>query len=305
VVSVRQAIKRQVRRRVPAPLLFAARGAVTATTSRRARAAFERAGETPRWLDPSRLPELERRYPRVPAYDYDPDAYWRRGEERARTLGKYLSDTSPRTLEIGAGDGMVGFHLSRAGARATAVDISSGVFDFDGRARQAGVEFILADASELPLEDGTFDLVCSYNGFEHFADPQKVLREMIRVTRPGGCVYVWFGPLYFSAYGQHATAGFSLPFCHHLFERSVLDACVSERGAKHIPHDTLNRWAVQDFRDLWASHREYMEPDTYREYPEHRGTGLISEFPSCFRSKTNRFDDLIIASIEGAFTRIT
>lgn len=298
-----EVLKRQVRRYVPAAVLQSAKRAITEVASRRVRRAFERAGPEPNWLEPSLLSELESRYPRVPPYRYDPDSYRLRGQERARKLARYLPAAGARTVEVGAADGMVSYHLKRAGARATAVDLTPRVFDHDGRARDAGVEFVQADASEIPLPTAEVDLVCSYNAFEHFADPQTVLREMLRVTRPGGVVYLWFGPLYPSAYGQHQMQALTLPFCHYLFERPVIDAYIAQRDGRPIPYESLNEWSVRDFRALWTAHEAYMTPRDYREMPEYRGTRLIGEFPSCFRSKTESFEDLVLATIEGAFTR--
>jgi ubiquinone/menaquinone biosynthesis C-methylase UbiE len=38
----------------------------------------------------------------------------------------------------------------------------------------------------MDFEDGTFDLVFSYDSFEHFEEPSKDFEEIIRVAKPGG-----------------------------------------------------------------------------------------------------------------------
>jgi SAM-dependent methyltransferase len=48
----------------------------------------------------------------------------------------------------------------------------------------------VADAHELPFEDGSFDGAWSDRTFQHLADPAKALRELVRVTRGGGNVVV-------------------------------------------------------------------------------------------------------------------
>ncbi len=48
---------------------------------------------------------------------------------------------------------------------------------------------IIADVSELPFADGTFDAVVSESLLEHVPDPQKVVSEMRRVLRPEGILY--------------------------------------------------------------------------------------------------------------------
>ena len=64
---------------------------------------------------------------------------------------------------------------------------------------------MVADGYLLPLADGTADVCFSSNVLEHVADPQTFLSEMIRVTRPGGLVYVAFTNWY-SPWGGHETA---------------------------------------------------------------------------------------------------
>ncbi len=57
----------------------------------------------------------------------------------------------------------------------------------------------------LPFRDGSFDVVYSSNVLEHVRDPWTMADEMMRVTRPGGLVFLsytlWFGP-----WGGHETA---------------------------------------------------------------------------------------------------
>src|SRR4029078_6337893 len=57
---------------------------------------------------------------------------------------------------------------------------------------------VVADEYLLPLADAVADVTFSSNVLEHVADPQTFLSEMVRVTRPGGLIYVsvtnWFSP---------------------------------------------------------------------------------------------------------------
>lgn len=60
------------------------------------------------------------------------------------------------------------------------------------RARRAGLgsrcRFVQGDAMALPFADGSFDLTTCQTVLIHLADPKGALREMMRVTRPGGLV---------------------------------------------------------------------------------------------------------------------
>jgi SAM-dependent methyltransferase len=70
-----------------------------------------------------------------------------------------------------------------------AVDLSRTMLARTDRLGVAGVETVLADASELPVHDGTADVVMAYNGLHHFADAPGSLREAMRVLRPHGSLH--------------------------------------------------------------------------------------------------------------------
>jgi SAM-dependent methyltransferase len=305
--AARRALKEAIRRRIPVslvPVLLEGKRRYAGARTRGARRAFATAQRAPEWLDAGLLPELQQRYRGAVStcYGYDPDSLERRGAERFRVLSRLLSGRGTRTLEIACADGMVSYHLAGAGARATALDLTDALFD--DRARKAGVRLVQADAVEMPFPAGQFDLVCSFNAFEHVADPEAVLAEAARVTQPGGAVYLLFGPLYWSSYGLHASLSITVPFCHVLFERSVLESYVAERDLRPIPFATLNGWRVGQFRDLWRRHAASLKPERYGEIPSLHGIDLIAEHPSCFRSKTDEFDDLLVANIEACFRRL-
>ena len=52
------------------------------------------------------------------------------------------------------------------------------------------IELQMADVHALPFEDATFDVTHAHQVLQHVADPVQALREMARVTRPGGIVAV-------------------------------------------------------------------------------------------------------------------
>lgn len=49
---------------------------------------------------------------------------------------------------------------------------------------------VLADASKLPFADSTFDVVCSEQVIEHVPDGKAMAQELIRITKPGGLIYL-------------------------------------------------------------------------------------------------------------------
>lgn len=46
--------------------------------------------------------------------------------------------------------------------------------------------YLIADASKLPFDDNTFDLITSFDNLEHIKEYKEVIKEMVRVLKPGG-----------------------------------------------------------------------------------------------------------------------
>jgi SAM-dependent methyltransferase len=94
-------------------------------------------------------------------------------------------------LDVGSGTGALAFAIAEAlpSVRVTGVDPSSAyVRNALARTTSDRVRFLVGDAQALDLPDATFDATLSLLAMNFFPDPAKALREMIRVTRPGGMV---------------------------------------------------------------------------------------------------------------------
>ncbi|MBO1420090.1 methyltransferase domain-containing protein, partial [Streptomyces sp. FH025] len=100
-------------------------------------------------------------------------------------------------LDVGCGPGTITADLAELvgpSGRVVAVDTSAEVLEqaagyVAGRGA-ANVEFALADVHRLPYRDGEFDVVHAHQVLQHVADPVGALRELRRVTAPGGVVAV-------------------------------------------------------------------------------------------------------------------
>jgi demethylmenaquinone methyltransferase / 2-methoxy-6-polyprenyl-1,4-benzoquinol methylase len=92
-------------------------------------------------------------------------------------------------LDVAAGTGTSSLPLAMAGARVTVSDPSPGM-RAAGRRRHPQLDFVAADALDLPFADATFDAVTIVFGLRNIGDPQRALREMARVCRPGGRLVV-------------------------------------------------------------------------------------------------------------------
>jgi 2-polyprenyl-3-methyl-5-hydroxy-6-metoxy-1,4-benzoquinol methylase len=101
-----------------------------------------------------------------------------------------------RFLDAGCGDGRylaaLASHPGRP-ARIAGADIAERMLETARRtAAEAGVEaeLVRANVEALPFADATFDLVLCTQVLEHLLDPQAGLRELARVTTPGGALLV-------------------------------------------------------------------------------------------------------------------
>ncbi len=97
-----------------------------------------------------------------------------------------------RAIDSAAGTGALAFALAPLVREVVAVDLVPELLA-EGRARAAAfsnVTFVEGDATALPAADGAFDLATTIRSLHHIADPVGALRELARVTRPGGTVVV-------------------------------------------------------------------------------------------------------------------
>ena len=113
--------------------------------------------------------------------------WWRR---TARSFATILSQPDAQVLDLCCGTGDMAFALSRRGAQSHIVgaDFSHAMLVLaSAKSRGHGpVQWIEADALNLPFRDQSFDLVTSAFGFRNLADYDAGLREIARVLRPGG-----------------------------------------------------------------------------------------------------------------------
>ncbi|HJQ05040.1 MAG TPA: class I SAM-dependent methyltransferase [Nocardioides sp.] len=116
---------------------------------------------------------------------------WRTAENSAAYLLPHLRPTDS-LLDVGAGPGTITADLARHVASVTATEVGpKEVTLARATATERGVtniEFAEADVHALPYADDTFDVVHAHQVLQHVGDPVQALREMARVTKPGGIV---------------------------------------------------------------------------------------------------------------------
>ncbi|KQV71609.1 ubiquinone biosynthesis methyltransferase UbiE [Nocardioides sp. Root122] len=92
-------------------------------------------------------------------------------------------------LDLAAGTGCSSEPFLTHGATAVPCDFSVGMLR-QGKKDRPSLPFVAGDGTRLPFLDDTFDAVTISYGLRNFVDPVAGLKEMLRVTRPGGRLVV-------------------------------------------------------------------------------------------------------------------
>jgi SAM-dependent methyltransferase len=199
------------------------------------------------------------------SFDVSADAYDRFMGRYSRTLSPQLADLAgvaagQRAVDVGCGSGMLTAELvARLGAGSVAAIDPSAPFVEAIRRRFPGVDVRQATAEELPFGDGEFDAALSQLVVHFMRDPVAGLREMARVTRPGGAVAasVWdlgggrapISPFWRAAVAldpdardEMAVAGGRAGHLEALFaEAGIEDVRGAEQPAV-VEHQTFDEW---------------------------------------------------------------
>ena len=131
----------------------------------------------------------------------DPELFYR--ELAADSIGqvaRYASLTGRTVLDVGGGPGYFTKAFLTRGARCLLVEPD--VAAVQSVSPELAVR---GDGMALPVADAAVDVCFSSNVLEHVRDPRAMLAEMIRVTRPGGVIYLAFTN-WFSPWGGHEMA---------------------------------------------------------------------------------------------------
>ena len=96
-----------------------------------------------------------------------------------------------RILNVGCGTGGFNVLASTAGAQTVGIDESWEAIAICGlKAAKAGGAFLQAHSERLPFCDGAFDFVYCFSVIEHVHSVEESIHEIVRVTRPGGVIYL-------------------------------------------------------------------------------------------------------------------
>jgi SAM-dependent methyltransferase len=159
----------------------------------------------------------------------EPDRFYSAlAEDSVNQLALYTPLDGRAVLDVGGGPGYFADAFRAAGAHYIGVDPDTGELSARG---DPAAGMVRASGLALPFATGGLDVCYSSNVLEHVPDPARMIREMVRVTRPGGTVFISFTP-WWSPWGGHETAPW-----HYLGGRYARRRYVRRTG-----HEPKNRF---------------------------------------------------------------
>ncbi|MET4224158.1 demethylmenaquinone methyltransferase [Oerskovia enterophila] len=108
---------------------------------------------------------------------------------RKQTVDAVAALPGERVLDLAAGTGTSSEPFADEGVEVVPCDFSVGMLQV-GKRRRPDLPFVAGDATALPFADESFDAVTISFGLRNVVDTDAALREMLRVTRPGGRIVI-------------------------------------------------------------------------------------------------------------------
>ena len=130
-----------------------------------------------------------------------------------------------RVLDVGCGDGIMALGVCEASGRTVVgTDLTEAFKTLPGRVAQVmgkghaipdRLQFVRGQAGQaLPFPDDHFDAGYSWSVFEHVDGVEPLLRDVLRVLKPGALFFLQIEPLYYSAFGSHLKRLVPEPWAH-------------------------------------------------------------------------------------------
>lgn len=248
---------------------------------------------TPQVYDDDRIfNDLKSSYTQWWDYGFDDYNKWSRGIERTVDLLKLEELRRPglSIFEAACGDGMTGCALAGYGHNVVLNDLE------DWRdTRATSLTFVKGDICQsLPLKSEFYDLVISYNFFEHVYDPVTALNELVRMCNKNGYIYLFFDPLYSSPLGLHAFC-FTIPYPQFLFSSEFIEAKVRQCGVYDLAKTSYdlqptNKWRLSQFIALFENCG--CDIVFINKTLDFRFLNIIDNFPRAFTGRGMTLDDV-------------
>ena len=161
-----------------------------------------------------------------------------------------LAGSCSTVLDLGAGCGTFVRYALRLGFNAWGVEpqewkrtVAEHVLHSDG----APLQVVQGVGEQLPFDDDSFDCVTTFQTLEHVQDLEKCCAEMVRVTRPGGGIYIRCPDYALSTYEGH----YRLPWLPGLWGERA-ERYLQRRGRPLTGLRSLQPVSARMLRDLFT-----------------------------------------------------
>jgi len=263
--------------------------------------AFKNAVPYRNYLPEDKFQEFVKQYGNVPAgplQDYSNQGMEALARERVDFVCNKINFSPRSVLEIGPGAGFVLKRFREQGIpHAVALDIADSLYP---EVREAGVELIRTSADNMvPIPDKSYDLVVSWSALEHIPNPEKAFEECLRILKPGGYLYLQFGPLYYSPWGYHHYSLLRCPYLHLLFPEYL----IHEYGRKLKGNDYAgylpwtNGEPLDSYYFCWKPLPYSYLLETYSSGFDYYSSHIIAQYPEIFKSKNVPFESFFVDSM--------
>lgn len=167
-----------------------------------------------------------------------------------------------KILDIGCGHGSLCVYIAhKSPKRVVGIDVNNNRIAFAKANLQQNYPNLLniVDFKNInvdSLDEFDFDIIVSKNAFEHIIDLDKTMPEIIKRLKNNGYLFVGFGPLYNSYYGDHKQTHSVIPWGHLLrSEKSIIKSINKKREENKkissIHELGLNKYSLKKYKELF------------------------------------------------------
>lgn len=199
-------------------------------------------------------------------------------------------------VDVGCGNGRIGRIICAQAAAYTGVDLSESVYAFPKQIEgPPSFRLVRASGTDLPLSDAIADVSLCWGVLHHMDDPQAAMRELMRITRPGGTILVYVYPKHFDARKNLNGLWKSLPAMRqrHYIESisdaldnwNAVDPYFAEilAGALALGFKSSRKLQILQWFDGVTPRYHWSLQEKVPEYFAAQGCEVRETYPGCFR----------------------
>ena len=227
-------------------------------------------------------------------------------ERSAPTIQKikgFANLKGTQVLEIGCGFGALTWLLLKESARVVATETDAKSLKTAKRLikNKKRLKLVKTTNEHLKFKNSLFDFVILFDVIEHVADPKIMMKEAIRVLKPGGILYVEFTP-YYSIIGHHLYDYAKWPI--HILPHKYIKKIIFKKKTKNFftteevwqQFLALNKIRISEFQNL--TRKLKIENERYIvKYPD------LFEVNLPFLSLFGPFKDFFSFTFEGIYKK--